>query len=144
MPLFTLHRNYVLRTTKGHTITFEKGKPTNVPPIIVQDAVGIGAIPVDQKDGDVLGEEAKPQPSMPPEERKAKIFEAFGTMKMRNERNDFTASGVPDARRLQPLLGFELTSKERDTFWQEFRALEQENKDQIDLDAKVSASAAAG
>lgn len=139
MPLFTLHRNYVLRTTKGHTITFRKGEPTSVPPVIVSDAVAIGAIAVDG-DVNVLGDEAVPTPSMTPDERKAKVFEAFGKMKIRNERNDFTASGVPDARRLQPLLGFEITSKERDTYWTEFRALEQEGKDQIDLDAKVAAS----
>ena len=144
MPKFTLHRNYVLRTTKGHIIRFEKGKPTNVPPVCVEAAVAIGAQPVDAEDGDVLGEEVKPQPSLSPDERKAKVFAAFGTMKTRNERNDFTASGVPDARRLQPLIGFELTSKERDAYWQEFREQEQEAKDQQELDAKVAASAEAG
>lgn len=143
MPKFTLHRNFVLRTTKGHIISFKKGQPTNVPPVCVEAAVAIGAQPVDAQDGDVLGEE-EVKPSMTPGERKAKVFEAFGVMKTRNERNDFTASGIPDARRLQPLLGFEVTSRERDSYWQQFRALEQEEKDQIDLDAKVEASEAAG
>lgn len=143
MPHFTLHRNFVLRTTKGHTIAFTKGKPTYVPPVCVEDAVAIGAIPEDAKDGDVLGAEVQPQPSMTPDERKAKVFEAFGIMKMRNERNDFTASGIPDARRLPPLTGFDLTSKERDAYWLEFRALEQADKDQTNLDAKVAARAEA-
>lgn len=143
MPKFTLHRNFVLRTTKGHIISFKKGQPTNVPPVCVEAAVAIGAQPVDVQDGDVLGEE-EVKPSMTPGERKAKVFEAFCVMKTRNERNDFTASGIPDARRLQPLLGFEVTSRERDSYWQQFRALEQEEKDQIDLDAKVEAREANG
>lgn len=144
MPLFTLHRNYVLRTTKGHTIGFKKGEPTHVPPPCVDDAVGIGAIPVDPKDGDVLGDEVVPQPSLSPSERKAKVFEAFGIMKMRNERGDFTASGIPNAKRLPALLGFELTSKERDAYWMEYRTGEMEERDQQELDIKMAAGADAG
>jgi hypothetical protein len=56
MPEFTLHRNFVLRTTKGHAINFRKGKPTYVPPTCVPDAVAIGAQALDG-DVDVLGEE---------------------------------------------------------------------------------------
>lgn len=144
MPLFTLHRNYILRTIKGHTIGFVKGKPTHVPPACIEDAVAIGAVPVDEKDGDVLGEEIKAQPSMTPDERKTKVFEAFGIMKARRERSDFTASGIPDARRLPALTGFELTSKERDAYWLEYRALEQESKDQNELDVQVASRAEAG
>lgn len=139
MPLFTLHRNYILRTTKGHSIRFIKGQPVNVPTVCVEDAVAIGAQAVDAQDGDILGEENKPQPSMTSEERKAKVFEAFGVMKTRNERGDFTASGIPNAKRLPALLGFELTSKERDTYWMEYRALEQEGIDQHELDFKTEA-----
>lgn len=144
MPQFTLHRNFILRTTKGHTIRFEQGKPTHVPPVCIEDAVAIGAVPVNAKDGDILGDEAKAQPSLSADERKAKVFEAFGVMKTRKERNDFTASGIPDARRLSPLLGFEITSRERDAYWAEFRTQEQEARDQTDLDAEVAARAEAG
>jgi len=143
MPQFTLHRNYVLRTTRGHAIRFVKGEPVNVPPICVEDAIAIGAQPVDPKDGDILGEEEKPQPSLTADERKAKVFEAFSIMKTRGERNDFTASGSPDARKLPALTGFELTSKERDAFWQEYRAMEQEERAQVEIDAKVALSSAA-
>ena len=140
MPKFTLHRNYVLRTTKGHIISFKKDQPTNVPPVCVEAAVAIGAVAVDAKDGDILGEVAKPEPSMTADEREAKVFEAFGIMKMRNERGDFTASGVPDGRRLPVLLGFEITAQERDAYWAAFRELEQSNRDQAELDAKMNAS----
>lgn len=140
MPQFILHRNYVLRTTNGHAISFKKGKPTNVPPVCIEDAVGIGAVAVDAKDGDILGEEAKPQPAMPPAERKEKVFEAFAMMKARKERGDFTASGVPDGRRLRSMIGFEVTSKERDAYWTEYREQVQEEKDQANLDVAFAAS----
>lgn len=139
MPLFTLHRNYILRTNKGQSIAFVKGKPTHVPPFCVEDVVAIGAIAVDAEDGDILGEELKPQPAMPPEERKAKVFEAFAIMKARKERGDFTASGVPDGRRLPALLGFEITSKERDSYWKDFREQEQTAQEQLELDVRMAA-----
>ena len=137
MPLFTLHRNHLMRTTKGHAIKFEKGKPVHVPPICVNDAVAIGAIAVDG-DVDVLGEEEEVAIQLTPAERKAAIFGAFRTMAGREIREDFTASGVPNAKRMPPLTGFEVTSKERDKCWLEFRATEQEAKDQNELDASIA------
>ena len=32
--LLVLNRNYVLTTTKGHSVAFAKGEPTHVPPAI--------------------------------------------------------------------------------------------------------------
>lgn len=138
MPLFTLHRNFVLRTTRGHTIRFEKKRATHVPNECVNDAVGIGAVPVDN-DVNVLGDEEEVQVSLTPEERKAKVFEAFDIMVAREERGDFTASGVPNAKRLPPLTEFEVTSKERDSFWMEYKVNAQEQKDQDLLDAQTDA-----
>lgn len=139
MPLFTLHRNYILRTMKGHTIGFKEGIPTNVPDICIEDAVAIGAQPV-EGEVDVLGEEEKAQPPLTADEREAKVFEAFRTMKARNERNDFTASGLPSNKRLPALLNFELTNAERDAYWQKFREQEQETVDQAKLDRAVEAA----
>jgi hypothetical protein len=76
------------------------------------------------------------------EERKEKVFGAFRAMKKRNERNDFTASGLPSNKRLPALLGFELTNHERDAYWQEFREDEQEAIDQARLDSKIEAAKA--
>lgn len=136
MPLFTLHRNHVLRTTKGHTISFVKDTPQHVPQVCVNDAVAIGAVAVNN-DVDVLGVEEEVVVHLTTAERKGKIFEAFSTMSGREIREDFTASGVPNAKRMPPLTGFEVTSKERDKYWQEYRVIAQEEKDQAALDAKV-------
>ena len=137
MPLFTLHRNFCLRTTKGHTISFEKGRAVHVPPICVPDAIGIGAVPVD-KSVNVLGDEDEAEVILTPAERKAAVFDAFRQMKARDKREDFTASGVPNAKRLFPITGFEVTSKARDEYWMEFRTIEQDEKDQGILDSKIA------
>lgn len=127
MPYFTLHRNYVLRTTKGHTINFVKGEPVWVPPMCVPDAVAIGAVAKDEG-VDVLGEEEKPVVVLSPEERTAKIREAFETMLNRSERSDFTASGLPHAKRLSEMVGFEVGNRERDAEWQAYTQSKAENE----------------
>lgn len=119
MPMFTLHRNHVLRTTKGHSVGFVKGQPVWVPPMCIPEAVAIGAVPVDES-VDVLGDE-KPAPAiLTPEERQKKLFDAFETMLVRNERTDFTASGLPSDRRLSEIVGFDVPRRERDTAWQSY------------------------
>jgi len=135
MPLFTLHRNFVLRTTKGHSIGFEKGKATLVPTICIEDAIAIGAVPVEGMDS--VSPEAPEAVILTPAQRKAAIFAAFETMATRGDRADYTASGTPNAKRLPALCGFEVPLGERDIAWNEFKAIAQANKDQHELDARL-------
>lgn len=120
MPYFTLHRDFTLRTTKGHTIGFVKDAKTWVPPSCVPDAVGIGAIAQEEVE-DVLGVEAKPVVQLEPHERKARLNEAFKVLVKRNERGDFTASGLPHCKKLESLVGFEVFTPERDEAWMDYR-----------------------
>jgi hypothetical protein len=136
MPLFTLHRNHVLRTTKGHTISFKKNKETHVPTSVIPDAVAIGAVPLDDE-VDVLGAEEEAQPALSTAERKETIFKAFLVMKTRAERLDFNASGVPNGKRLAFLTRLEISSKERDALWMEYRTGMQEEVEQTNLDVRV-------
>jgi hypothetical protein len=140
MPLFVLHRNHILRPTNRPTLRFEKTRATHVPNICVADAVAIGAIAVDG-DVDVLGaEEAAPTP-LTPDDRKAQIFAVFATMSGREERLDFTASGVPDAKRVAALTGFDVTARDRDKYWTEYKADVQAGIDQDLLDAQTDSKA---
>lgn len=116
MPYFTLHRNYILRTTKGHSIAFTKGAKAWVPPICVPDAVAIGAVPEDESI-DVLPAELAPKPELPADERKTRILAAIETLVARNERGDFTAAGMPHCKKLESLCGFEVYNRERDDVW---------------------------
>lgn len=124
MPFFTLHRNYILRTTKGHSIEFKKGEPAWVPPLCVSDAVAIGA--VSEEDVDVIGEEEKPVVTISVEDRQAKLFAAFDSLLARNERGDFTASGLPHVKKLEAIVDFEVSNRERDELWQQYSAAKAE------------------
>ncbi len=120
MPYFTLHRSYTLRTTKGHSISFIKGEPTWVPPTCVPDAVAIGA--VSDEHVDVIEKDEKPAVYFDPMEREKKLLEAFDAMVARNDRDDYTAAGLPHCKRLERLVGFEVSITERDTAWQKYNA----------------------
>lgn len=120
MPYFTLHRDYVLRTTYGHSIGFKKGEKTWVPPVCVNDVVAIGGI--SDEPVDVIPSEESAPAILPAEDRKAAILAAFDTMRERNERTDFTATGLPNMFKLEKLCGFEVHSRERDELWVEYTA----------------------
>lgn len=124
MAYFTLHRTFILRTTKGHSIHFEKGKATWVPPICHEDVVAIGAVP--QEDVDVLPPENTPKSELTPEQREAKLFDAFEILLARNDRGDFTASNQPHIKKLQPIVDFEVSIPERDEAWRKYRVQKSE------------------
>lgn len=121
MPDFVLHRDYALRSMTGHMINFKKGDPTWVPPACVKEAVAIGAVAVDGP-VDVLDPEVKESVVPEGEERKELIFAAFEDMEAKNDREDWTASGMPTSKALEKILGFEVDSKERNALWIEYRA----------------------
>lgn len=126
MPYFTLHRDYILRTTKGHSIEFKKGQKAWVPPMCVPDVVAIGAVADNAEDGDVLPAEVAPQRFIEGAEREKLIHDAFEKLIARNERGDFTASGMPHAKKVEAIVGFEVSNKERDTAWMAFTAAKAE------------------
>jgi hypothetical protein len=125
--MFTLHRNHILRTDKGHSIQFEKGKPTWVPPSCIQDVVSIGGIPLEGADGDVLPPDKAPEVELTPEEREAALFDAFAKMEKREERGDFTGNGLPHCKKLYLITGFEVPPEERETAWRKYRVMQDEN-----------------
>lgn len=129
MPLFKLHRDHTLRTTKGYTITFVEGEPTSVPNMIVPDVVAIGGVLVegeDAKAADVLPPKKEDTPPLTQEERREKIVESMRVLMERNDRGDFTGSGLPDRRKLNAMCGFDVTSRERDECWMGIKAADAE------------------
>ena len=135
MPVFTLHRNHILRTLFGHTIKFEKGAPTNVPQICVPDAIAIGAVPAEGIES--VDPEEVVVAQLTPAERKAAVFKAFDVMAKRGERMDFNASGLPNNKRIPALTGFEITTNERDAFWLDYKSIAEAGKTQNELDLRV-------
>ena len=128
MPFFTLNRNYTLSTTKGHSITFKKGVKTYVPDGIIAEAIAIGATP--EVPLDVLPPETPERKQLADEELRAKIFDAFEKMLLRNLRNDFSASGAPNPKKLEEMIGVELPQKVRDSLWVEYNTMKSEEANQ--------------
>ena len=120
MPTFVLGRNHVLRSTRGHIITFKNGEPTWVPPHCAIEAQNIGAECIDEK-FDPLGEEEKEPPALSLEERKEKIIAAFEKLIERNQRSDFSGNGVPTKVALEELAGFKSEKKEYEALWNDFK-----------------------
>ncbi len=118
--MMVLGRKHVLATTKGHTIRFEKGEPTFVPPICVPDAIAVGAQPI----------EGEPVPSLIPDdvvvntgpvdatEREKELQGAIEKLVRANSRKDFTAAGLPSTDAMTRVLGYDVSGAERNTAWQ--------------------------
>ena len=128
MPFFTLHRNYSMSTTAGYVIDFKKGEATWVPPACVPVAVSIGAQPVDATiaDVDILPPEPKASVALTPEQKQKLFSDAFEKMLLRNNRGDFTASGLPHLKQLETVLGVPVSQQERDEYWTKYNESKQE------------------
>jgi hypothetical protein len=120
-------------TTVGHMIGFVKGEKTWVPPAAVPFAVAIGAQPVDdtlETEGiDPIPKEPPPSVQMTAEDRKKKAFAAFEMLLLRNNRGDFTASGMPHVKKLSDVVGFDVAPGERDELWIAYNTMKQQPSD---------------
>lgn len=116
---FVMHRNRTVSTARGHIIEFKKGEPTYVPPECYEDVIAVGATPEEELPDEPVAENAEPTD---PGAREKAIFEAFEKLVTRNGREDFAASGAPNGKALNNILGFAVDSKERLTLWNKFQS----------------------
>lgn len=123
MAMFVLNRNHTLVSLAGRVVSFKVGQPVWVPPEVEKEALLIGAQPTEGT-MDILDPDPEAEPEMSAEDRLVAINNAYGLMKGRDVRGDFTAQGVPNIKVLASLTGFEVTSKERDDTWQAFKEAE--------------------
>lgn len=121
MPYMILNRNYVLPSLAGRVITFEKNKPTWVPPEVVKEALGIGAEGVEDKIN-ILEDDTPKEPLMTQADREVLIESAFDTVTGRQERGDFTGQGVPNLGVVGNLVGFQVSRGEVDPLWTAYKA----------------------
>lgn len=121
--LMKMLRNYNLRSLTGHTVTFEKNKPTPVPKEVVQEALALGAGMCDEDELPDEDEVTNAVPTEPGgEERKELIVAAMENMVIENVRGDFDAGGAPQLKKLSARLGFNVIKQERDSLWEEIQA----------------------
>lgn len=119
MPEFILNRNYALRSIKGHIINFIKGEPVYVPPVLVAEAVALGAESVDGPI-DPLEPEAPVKSELTLAEREQAMREAIEQMVAANNREDFTAQGTPNLKALSGYVGFTVNKRELEGVWQKY------------------------
>ena len=117
---FTLNRDRVHASVLGLSVEFKKGVPTYVPPEVYNDVIAVGAVPEEELP-EVDPAKASNEPN-DPTERRAAVYEAFEAITLRNSREDFAASGSPNAKVLNDALGWPLSAKERASFWAQFKA----------------------
>lgn len=120
LPLLALNRNFTLTTNRGHSIAFVKGKPTHVPRAVYQEAMAIGALPVDGEEVDLLGDEKKDAAPSDPAERAPIILKAIEDLVLGNQREDFTAAGSPTVEAVGRTVGFKVQAKEIQSVWQTY------------------------
>lgn len=122
---FVMHRDRVVASTTGHVIGFKKGEPTYVPPEARKDVMQAGGIPEDEDfDPDAEAKAKRAAEStepVDPVEREKAVFAVFEKLTLRNERGDFTANGMPNAKVLKAELGWELQGRDRDVLWEQFQ-----------------------
>lgn len=114
---FTLSRSKTVATLSGHAIQFVKGEPTHVPKEAWDEVIAIGAVPED----DIPEDAEKANAPQDPHERREKLFAAFDEIVLRNDRNDFSATGVPGGKAVEKLVGFKVDNRERLTAWEAFK-----------------------
>ena len=116
MPQYILQRDHTHRSTMG-VLSFEAGKPTNVPPFMEKEIIAIGGERLDGEVVDVLDKE--PEVKLPPTdtEREEALFAAFELLIETNVTTDFTGQGVPTVKAVEKLVDFDVDRVEVTTAW---------------------------
>lgn len=120
MPEYVLNRNHTLRSVNG-VVSFVKGEPVWVPPVLEKEALMIGAERVDGDAPSLLDPETPKAPEVSPDERRAQVFIAFDMLIEKNDAKDFTAQGVPTVKAVERIVDFSLERGEIVEFWSEHK-----------------------
>ena len=123
MPMMSMSREFVVRSTHGHTVHFKPGQVRYVNSVIEDECKKYGAEYVEPGKVEEFKEELK-NSDMGVEgmdqTKFIKIKEAMDLMLSRTHEGDFTAGGRPSMDALKSLLGQEpIDNKERDAVWDE-------------------------
>lgn len=122
MSEFVLNRNHTL-AANGYRITFVKGQPTWVPPMLAKQAAAIGAERVDGVDVDPLAPEEAPEAvPLTADERITELVAAVEMLCEKNDSTDFSGDGRPSLPALHKVVSFTTTKKELDVAWKAYKA----------------------
>lgn len=108
--MYVANRNVRVATSKGYIITFKKDEPKFIPPLIREEMLQYGILPVS---GELPTQEAEVQMREPiGEERNRRIYEAVVQIVGRNNPDEFTAGGIPKEDAVFQEGGFRVSRRE--------------------------------
>lgn len=116
--MMKMNRTTTLRSTKGYIVVFEASKPTPVPSLVIEEAIGIGAA-FCEEDADYVPNNnvnTKEQPLFGFERTEALTKACTGIIE-RNAPDEFTSTGLPKMKVLEEEIGFSVDRKEVNTVW---------------------------
>jgi hypothetical protein len=116
----TLDRNFTVRSTLGHMITFKKGVPLTIPAVMVRTCAEVGAKRVDGADAVAAEiEEAKPTQPIDPGHRLEDVRAAIEQIVERNDIDEFTAGGTPKVPAVTSEAGYKIDRTEVIRAWKQ-------------------------
>lgn len=117
---FMMHRDKTIASTCGISVEFKKGELHLVPPAMYTEVLAAGGVP----ESEIPEDEMPGAPTSPTAaaDREAAIFKAFEAILLKNEREEFTAGGMPHNAVLSRAVGWSVMAKERDAAWVKFTA----------------------
>lgn len=121
MPLYTLNRDFTLRSTSG-VISFIKDEATHVPPFMEMEVVGIGAVAVDKPTPSLVPRDAPVADAPQGTEREEQILTAISLIVEKNDSKDFTSTGTPSVKAVEAILGFDVDRPEVTAGWAAYKA----------------------
>lgn len=115
-------RDFVLRSTQGHTVIFKAGKPTPVPEALYAEALARNIVPVK---GPIDTDEAAngKAVALTGPLRDALIYHALDAIVKRNQVEDFDGGGNPKPDAVKEMVGVAISATERTKHWANYREL---------------------
>lgn len=117
-----MDRNYTVRSTLGHIITFKKGEPTLVVASMVRSCAEVGARRVDGEEAIKPVEEedvAQAQQAVDPGQRMDDVRAAIDKLVEKNDVDDFTAGGSPKVASVSEVVGYKIDRTEVARAWKQ-------------------------
>ncbi len=104
----------------GQAVWFEAGVEREVPPPLVDECIAMGAYPVgEKKPTQKPAVEAIEVDEVSSEDRTMEIITAIEQLVEEGDTKAFSKTGDPKVRRLEKILGYDITSEQRDIAWAE-------------------------
>lgn len=120
---YVANRDFTAYTNKGFVIHFKKDEPKYVPPLVREEMLAHGVLPVD---GDLPIREEEEKTAEPlGEDRLNKIYEGVLKVIETNEPKDFTAGGVPREDAFNRVAGFPAARREINAAYKKYLASQQ-------------------